>query len=311
MDNLNDVVIFATVVQRNGFSAAARALGLSTSYVSKRVRHLESTLETQLLKRSTHFLSLTESGEIFYRRCAEALSLLDDARNEALERAAHLRGSLRVFAALGFGEYVLWRLVSEFTKANPQLDIQLEIGNRSTNVLETGVDIAIRSADLPDTSLERRDLGVLRYYLCAAPSYLDAAGVPKAPRDLVRFNCLIHTSHHPAERWRFDDGDGVYTVNVTGNLRSNSGVVIHGACEDGLGIARLPHYVARNSIAAGRLRELFPGHLRFERALKAFYPRTPHVPGKVTAFLDFITERLAPDLPMEKPAQARRPAVRA
>lgn len=297
MDNLNDIVIFTTVVEKKGFSAAARSLGLSASYVSKRVRQLEEALDSQLLKRSTHFLSLTESGEAYYRTCAQALRLLEEARNRALEHAEHLRGSLRVFAALGFGEYVLWRLVSEFTKHFPEINIEVEIGNRSTNVLETGVDIAIRSADLPDSSLERRELGMLRYYVCAAPSYLDRAGIPATPRELARFNCLIHTAHNPAERWRFEENGKDYVVSVNGSLRSNSGVVVHGACEDGIGIARLPHYVARQSIAAGRLVELFPGRLRFERALKAFYPRTAHVPGKITAFLDFIEARLANELP--------------
>jgi DNA-binding transcriptional LysR family regulator len=298
MDNLNDIVIFTTVVEKKGFSAAGRALGVSASYVSKRVRHLEESLDSQLLKRSTHFLSLTESGEIYYRNCAKALEILDEARNQALEHAKHLRGSLRVFAALGFGEYVLWRLVSEFTQLFPDMNIEVEIGNRSTNVLETGVDIAIRSADLPDSSLERRELGMLRYYVCAAPAYLERAGTPAAPRDLSSFNCLIHTAHNPADRWRFQEKGKEFVVAVKGNLRSNSGVVVHGACEDGIGIARLPHYVARQSIAAGRLVELFPGSLRFERALKAFYPRTDHVPGKITAFLDFITQRLTEELPV-------------
>lgn len=306
MDNLNDIVIFTTVVEKKGFSAAARALGLSVSYVSKRVRHLEETLDSQLLKRSTHFLSLTESGGIYYRTCVEALNLLEEARNRALEHAEHLRGTLRVFAALGFGEYVLWRLVSEFTRLFPEINIEVEIGNRSTNVLETGVDIAIRSADLPDSSLERRELGVLRYYVCAAPAYLEKSGTPAHPRDLPRFNCLIHTAHNPAERWRFHEDGKDYIVSVSGNLRSNSGVVVHGACEDGIGIARLPHYVARQSISAGRLMELFPGSLRFERALKAFYPRTAHVPGKITAFLDFIEARLVDELPPIPAVKPRR-----
>lgn len=295
MKNLNDITIFVRVVDKKSFSVAARELGLSTSFISKRVRALEEELKTQLLKRSTHFLSLTEAGTIFYQRCTSALDLLDGA-SEALDQAGELRGSLRVFAALGFGEHVLWKIVSEFSEQFPDVSIRLEIGDRATNVLEKGVDIAIRSANLPDTSLEYRELGTLRYHICAAPSYLQRMGAPKSPEDLRRFNCLIHTAHKPPDRWRFARADGTVSVRVSGTFHSNSGVAIHGACESGLGIARLPEYVVRDSVKAGRLKVLFPGKLRFERNIKAFYSRTPHLPLKVTKLLDFMEKKLALEL---------------
>lgn len=303
MRNLNDIAIFVRVVEKKSFSAAAKELGLSASFVSKRVRCLEEELKTLLLKRSTHFLSLTEGGEAFYTRCAEALELLGGATTEAIDRTDEMRGTLRLFAALGFGEYVLWQIASDFAQQYPDISVQLEIGNRSTNILEIGVDIAIRSADLPDTSLAHRDLGSLRYHICAAPSYLARHGQPETPSDLPRFNCLIHTAHMPADRWKFIGPAGEYTVRVTGNVRSNSGVAIHGACERGVGIARLPGYIADEAVTAGRLQILFPGLLQFERQLKAFYPRTRHIPAKVMKFLDLLEERV--------PAELSRPAPRA
>jgi DNA-binding transcriptional LysR family regulator len=295
MKNLNDIAIFVRVVDKKSFSTAARELGLSTSLVSKRVRALEEELKTQLLKRSTHFLSLTEAGAALYERGAAALEMLDCAGDE-IDQSGGLRGTVRIFAALGFGEHVLWKIASEFSVQYPEVSVHLEIGNRSTNVLETGVDVAIRSANLPDTSLEYRELGVLRYHICAAQDYLDREGTPKAPEDLRRFNCLIHTAHKPADRWRFAGTQGTTTVRVGGNFHSNSGVAIHGACEDGLGIARLPEYVVRDAVKAGRLQTLFPGKLRFERGLKAFYSRTRHLPRKVSALLDFLESRLAGEL---------------
>ena len=301
MRNLNDIAIFVRVVEKKSFSAAAKELGLSASFVSKRVRSLEEELKTLLLKRSTHFLSLTEGGEAFYTRCAEALNLLDGAQSEAIDRTDEMRGNLRLFAALGFGEYVLWKIAAAFSEQFPEIGIDLEIGNRSTNILEIGVDIAIRSADLPDSSLAHRDLGKLRYYICAAPSYLAKAGRPETPRDLPRFNCLIHTAHMPADRWRFVDRDGEYTMRVAGNVHSNSGVAIHGACERGVGIARLPSYIVDQAVADGRLEILFPGQLQFERQLKAFYPRTRHIPSKVLKFLDFLQERVPLELAASQP----------
>jgi DNA-binding transcriptional LysR family regulator len=295
MKNLNDIAIFARVVEKKSFSTAARELGLSTSLVSKRIRALEEELKTQLLKRSTHFLSLTEAGATFYERCAAALEMLDGAGDE-IEQTSGLRGTLRIFTALGFGEHVLWKIASEFSAQYPEITVRLEIGDRASNVLEKGVDVAIRSANLPDTSLEYRELGALRYHVCASPAYLDREGVPNTPEDLRRFNCLIHTAHKPADRWRFVGAPGTVTVRVTGNFLSNSGVAIHGACVDGLGIARLPEYVVRDSVKAGHLQVLFPGKLRFERNLKAFYSRTPHLPLKVSKLLDFLESRLAGEL---------------
>lgn len=295
MKNLNDIAIFVRVVDKKSFSIAARELGLSTSFVSKRVRALEEELKSQLLKRSTHFLSLTEAGTIFYQRCTSALDLLEGA-SEELDQSGDVRGTIRVFTALGFGEHVLWQILSAFSKQFPDVSVRLEMGDRASNVLEKGVDVAIRSANLPDTSLEYRELGILRYHVCAAPSYLDSAGTPKSPEDLRNFNCLIHTAHKPPDRWRFARGNGTSTVRVQGSFSSNSGVAIHGACEAGLGIARLPEYVVRSATKAGRLKVLFPGKLRFERHLKAFYSRTPHLPLKVRKFLDFLESELSDEL---------------
>ena len=207
-----------------------------------------------------------------------------------------MHGKLRLFAALGFGEYVLWKIAAAFSERYPDISIELEIGNRATNILEIGVDIAIRSADLPDTSLAHRDLAALPYHICAAPSYLARAGLPQSPKDLDRFSCLIHTAHQPADRWKFAGRDGEYVVRVAGNMRSNSGVAIHGACERGLGIARLPSYIVGEAVAAGRLQLLFPGQLRFERPLKAYYPRTTHIPSKVLKFLDFLQDSVPREL---------------
>jgi DNA-binding transcriptional LysR family regulator len=302
MRNLNDIAIFVRVVEKKSFSAAAKELGLSPSFVSKRVRSLEEELKTLLLKRSTHFLSLTEGGEAFYTRCAEALNLLDGAQSEAIDRTDEMSGNLRLFAALGFGEYVLWKIVTAFSEQHPKIAIELEIGNRATNILEIGVDIAIRSADLPDSSLAHRDLGMLPYHICAAPGYLAKVGRPETPKDLPRFNCLIHTAHLPADRWRFADRGGEdYIVRVTGNVQSNSGIAIHGACERGVGIARLPNYIVNQAVADGRLEILFPGQLQFTRGLKAFYPRTRHVPAKVLRFLDFLQERVPQELTPSPP----------
>jgi DNA-binding transcriptional LysR family regulator len=296
MQNLNDVTIFVRVVEKKSFSAAARDLGLSASFVSKRIRSLEEELKIALLKRSTHFLSLTEAGEAFYTRCAEALDLLGGAQSEALDRTDEMRGTLRVFAALGFGEYVLWKIIAKFVEAFPDISVRLEIGNRSTNILETGADIAIRSADLPDTSLAHRELGMLQYYVCASPIYLQRAGVPQTPMDLRHFNCLISTAHYPQERWKFIGPDGEYVVRVSGNMHSNSGVAIHGACERGVGIARLPNYIVKDAEEAGRLEVLFRDELLFKRPIKAFYPRTRHLPAKSVKFLDFLQHEIPAEL---------------
>ncbi|HEY4136535.1 MAG TPA: LysR family transcriptional regulator [Alphaproteobacteria bacterium] len=284
-------MIFVRVADRKSMAQAAKELGLSAPYVSKRIKFLEDELRTQLLIRSTHYLSLTDVGEKYYKRCSDILSQLTVADEEVADLTTGLRGSLRVYCPQGFGEHVLTPIVAEFGQLYPEIMVDLRIADQSTSPMEKGVDLTIRTAELIDSSLVCTEIGTLKYQVCASPEFLKK-GVPKSPEDLADFNCLIHTVQTAAREWPFRDGKKISTIIVDGNLHSSSGVVIYRACKHGAGIARLPEYDATRGVRGGYLKVLFPDQLTFTRTLRAYYPRTPHVPIRLETFTNFLKARM-------------------
>jgi DNA-binding transcriptional LysR family regulator len=292
LEDLNDVAIFVRVAEKSSFTQAARELRLSVPYVSKRIKYLEDTLQAQLFIRSTRHFSLTETGQRYYARCAAILQQLTAVHEEVGELTKGLRGTVRVYSPLGFGELVLPKIIFEFNKIYPDIIVDLRVGEDPASPTEKGVDIAIRTADLADASLLSRELGLLRYRVCASVDFFKGKKLPRRPEELAGYNCLVHPGQPGCDQWTFVDGEEECTLHVTGNLRSNSGVVIYDACEAGVGIARLPEYDARRGLKAGRLVELFPGQLTFARMLRAYYSRSPHTPARIETFLDFLQTRV-------------------
>lgn len=299
MDDLNEVAIFARVVERKSFSAAARELHLSPSVVSKRVTALEDRIGAQLLNRSTRRLSLTEAGAQYYRRCARALTEIAAASGEVAGFSQALAGQLRVHSNLGIGIAGLAEGLIEFSRRYPALSIDLSMGAESINLLERGIDVVIRSADLKETSLDSRVLAPVAYHVCAAPAYLERAGRPRGPEDLPGHNCLIHTGQRNPSEWSFAGPEGAYTVRVSGNFSTNSGATLLHAALDGLGIVLLPDYTVWKALAEGRLVGLFEGQPTSDRCIRAFFPRSRYPQAKVTLFLDFLERFMA-----ERPARS-------
>ena len=292
VDNLDDVIAFARVVERQSFVDAARELRLSSSLISKRVTRLEETLGVQLINRSTRRLSLTDAGAEFYKGCAKAFAELDAARIAATELSEQLTGRLKVHATRGAGQRLLAQGMMEFMSNYPGMELELIIESGPVNLLRDGIDVLIRSAELKDSTLDYRDLGPISYQLCASPQFLNRNGTPATPRDLVNFNCLIHTGRQRPHEWDFTGPDGDYVVRVNGNFYSNDGSAMYRATTMGLGIARLPDYITnrREDFERHRLRVLFPGQLKSTRALRAYFPRSRRMPMKLQIFLDFMQQ---------------------
>jgi DNA-binding transcriptional LysR family regulator len=231
---------------------------------------------------------LTDVGEIYYRECSDLISRLENTHEEILGRTTEPRGKIRVHSAMGFGQYVLPHAISEFSKLYPKIEIELYIGEFAAKPIDKGVDVVVRSADLPDTSLASVKLCTVHYGIYAAPNFFVENAAPKTPRELQNFNCLIHTGQHPPNVWDFCDGDEVYAVEVKGNLQSNSVMVIQTACEDGAGIARLEEYACTAAVKHKKLIPLFQREIIQSRVLRAFYPRTIHTPARVEIFVKFL-----------------------
>jgi DNA-binding transcriptional LysR family regulator len=292
MEDLNEIAIYTRVVERKSFSAAAQELRLSPSGISKRVTALEERLGVRLLNRSTRRLSLTEAGAEFYERCSRALSEITSATNEAAGQADKLSGQIKVYSTLGAGLRTFATGLIEFSQKYPQLSVDLTIGTKPLNLIEHGIDLVIRSAELSDASIDSRVLMPVSYHVVAAPSYLKKHGTPRAPKDLAEHNCLVHTARRLGKDWTFITPEGRTTVHVSGNFSTNSGATLAYACLSGMGITLLPSYSTEEHIAAGRLVPIFPGMLHSDRFIRAFFARTRFPQPKVMLLIDFLADYL-------------------
>lgn len=296
--HLDDMVVFAEVVEQNSITAAAKALRMSPSAVSRRLARLEEDLGIRLINRSTHHMSLTEGGSILYRHCSRGLSEFEKGISSAEELNRDASGLLRIHAALGVGQCIVVPTILEFAKAYPSIRIELEVSEGPVNLLEEDLDVSIGGKAFADegmgdlVSVSSVELFSAPYMICASEEYLKGGPPLKAPEDLANHNCLLHTAQLMAGEWWFTEDAGDKKVKVSGNLVTNNGTAIYQATIGGLGVARLPSYRVQDDIACGRLKLLFAKNTKSDRAIKAYYPRTPHLPAKLRVFLEFVTNRL-------------------
>ena len=297
MENLEDIVVFARVVEKGSFTAAGKELRKSTSAVSKHVSRLEDSLSLKLLHRSTHHLVLTESGAIFYEHCTRIIAELEQARADAAGLSGEVKGLLRVHSSPGVGQSLVAPAIADFVETYETASVELTISEITANVMRRGVDIMVCSRYFGQdstfhSSLIGRDLGPTPYVVCAAPAYFARAGIPASPRELQSHNCLMHiTQKRKPNEWQFAGKEGDFTVRVAGTFRSNLENAVLMAALRALGIARLPGYTAGPELAAGHLQAIFPGEVRSDRMIKAFYPRSKYVPRKTRAFIECLEKR--------------------
>jgi DNA-binding transcriptional LysR family regulator len=297
--NLDDLVVFAQVVERRSITAAAKALRMSPSAVSRRLARLEESLHLRLINRSTHHMSLTEGGRVFYRHCARGLAEFDLGMSVAEDLNEETSGLLRIHASLGVGQCIVAPAIIDFAKAYPNIRIELNVSDTRVNLLEQNLDVSIRGKAFTDeglsnvVSIDSVQLFSAPYVICAAPEYLAANQPLDKPSDLVAHNCLIHTTQITADEWWFTEDDRDVKVRVHGSLITNNGTAVYQGVLRGLGIGRLPHYRVSEDIAAGRLKPLFIDSTKSDRSIKAYYSRMRRLPAKLRLFLTFLSKRLA------------------
>jgi DNA-binding transcriptional LysR family regulator len=288
MDRLAELDIFARVVTCGSMSAAARELSVSPPVISKRIRSLEERLGTRLLQRTTRQLALTESGKGFYERVVAILASVDEAEAWVSRRAAAARGVLRVSAPTSFGRLHVAPHLVDFLKEYPDITMDLSLSDSFVDIVAEGFDLAIRIADLADSSLVAKRLAPNHRVLCATPAYLAALGEPQAIADLQRHRLLVHN----ADQWRLEGPSGPATVKVESAVRTNSSEVIREAVLAGIGIALRSTWDVGPEIESGRLRIVMPGWRASSRvAVHAVYPSRRHLAHKVRVFMDFLGER--------------------
>lgn len=298
MSRIGDAEVFVEVVDKGGFTAAARALGLSQPAVSRRITALEARLGVRLLARSTRALRTTDAGRLFYERCRLALIELVEAESEATAHGTDLRGSLRLTAPPAFARAVLLPHLAAFSVAHPGLVIDLRTGERYVDLSHESYDLAIRIGDPGQSSgLIRTRLTEFHSIACAAPSYLEANGTPRSPSALEQHACLVQAAQAPRDVWTFTprrrtDRPEVLRAKVTGSFRSNDVESLAIAARGGLGITLLPDYLIAADLEQGTLRRILPGYDTREVEVWAVYAERRHLPRRVRVLLDFLIPRL-------------------
>jgi DNA-binding transcriptional LysR family regulator len=245
--------VFATVASTGGFAAAARRLGTSPPAVTRTIAALEKRLGTRLLHRTTRVVRLTDAGERFLADCRRLLAEIDDAEAAAAGVHAELRGALAVTAPAMFGRLHVAPVVLEFLRRHPLVEIRTLFVDRIVNLLDEGLDVAVRIAPLPDSSLTATRVGSVRRMVCAAPSYLAAHGTPVEPAELTKHDVVSLTGLTPSPGWTFAAGDGRVTVPVTPRLSTNLPDVALDAARAGHGLTMLLSYQVAADLEAGRL----------------------------------------------------------
>ncbi|MBB4015184.1 DNA-binding transcriptional LysR family regulator [Chelatococcus caeni] len=291
MDHLGDLDVFARVVAAKGMSAAGRELGLSPAVISKRIRRLEERLGVRLLQRTTRQIALTDIGQGFYERVVAILAAVEEAEGWATSGAETARGVLRVSAPTSFGRMHIAPHVKRFLDEHPGVTVDLELSDAFVDVVAEGFDVAVRIADLADSSLVARRLAPNHRLLCATPGYLAAHGRPQGVEDLARHTLLAHNTDH----WRLEGPQGLVSIKVTGPLRTNSSEVVREAVLAGIGIALRSTWDIGPELEDGRLEAVLPGWRGVSRVgIYAVYPSRRHLQPKVRAFIDFLAALYGP-----------------
>lgn len=279
---------FVQVFDAGGFSAAARTHGRSKALLSKYVADLEDYLRVRLMNRTTRKLSLTEAGEIYYREASALLSQLDDLDATISDQTAEARGLVRISAPRNFGEMTLAPAIFAFMRDNPEVTLDLRLEDRYVDLVDEGIDLALRISTFQDTSLIARKIADMRLVVVAAPSLIERYGVPARPEALRGLPCIVDTNLQGQANWRFTDAGKVLSVHVQGRVRVNSPLAARDAALLGLGFAALPSYLAERPVAEGRLVSVLAGHVPSGQTLQAVYPHRRHLSGKVRALIDFL-----------------------
>lgn len=285
--------VFVRVVETGSFSKAAAELGITQPTVTKAVAEAERRLGARLLHRSTRGVTATEVGALYYERCKLVARQFDEAENVARQGQQEIAGTLRISTSVAFGRRVMAPLTLDYMREHPLLQIDLGFDDRYVNLVEQGVDVAIRMGRLADSTLGASYIGMNPWVLVAAPAYLAAHGEPRTPVDVAAHACLVYSSVQGDARWHFRSAQGEeHAVPVRGPLRSNNLSTVLSACEAGFGLAMLPHYVAHEALVQQRVQPLLQAYALPSQEVHAVYPSPKLVPQKVTGFIAWLQRRL-------------------
>jgi len=290
--DFRDLSLFAAAAALGNLSAAGRRLGMSAATASRRLAAFEATIGARLLYRTTRSVALTADGEVFLRHVQRILKEMESAQNSLAAHRGAPRGTLRVTAPISFGQAHIAPALADFLALYPDVNIDLILSERLLDLVDEGIDVAVRIAALADSRMKSRRLAGVQRVVCASPLYLERHGTPLQPQDLKEHNCIVSSGR---ETWSFVHGGVREDVTVRGNVRSNDGVVVRDLALAGLGIVLRALWDVGPYLAGG---DLVPLLREYETATSvdmwAVYPGGGRPSPKVRAFIDFLAQRFGP-----------------
>jgi DNA-binding transcriptional LysR family regulator len=290
---ISDFDIFARVARTGNMSAAGRDMGLSPAVVSKRISMLEDRLGARLFQRTTRQLTLTETGEGYFKRVIDILSLVEEAEDFVSRRNTNPRGQLKITAPTSFCRLHVAPQLPKFLERYPEISLDIHLTDNFVDIIREGFDLAIRIGELQDSSLVARKLSPDNRLIVGAPSYLERVGVPKSLADLDSHNCL---SAGAQDVWRLEGAEGQRSLRVKGNIRSNSAEAIHAALVSGLGLGLRGTWEVGPELRSGKLKVVLPQYRGSSNmAIYAVYPSRDFMPAKVNVFIEMLAEKFGLD----------------
>lgn len=296
MSQFKQISTFVHVVQRGNLTAAARHEGIAPAVVSRRLDALEARLGVKLLQRTTRRVTLTPEGSAFVEDCQRILRELEDAESAVAARGTEASGHLRVSAPAGFGRKFVAPLLAEFAHLHPKVTVALDLSDRICDLVSEGFDCAIRFGDEADSALVRIALGESRRMVVGAPTYLQRAGTPSHPRDLVDHACLTlgdAAAASPTRSWQFNDDGQTQGVRLGGPLSCNDGAVLHEWALAGLGLAWRSFWEVGEDLAAGRLVSVLDRYAAPRTRVYCVFPARKHLPLRVRLLVDHLKASFA------------------
>lgn len=295
MDRLLAMKVFTRVVETNGFTRAAESLQLPKATVTTLIQGLETRLGVKLLNRTTRHVSVTSDGAAYYERCVQLLSEIEEAEQSVGKNRRQPTGRLRVEVSASLGRLVIAPALSQFFARYPDIRIELGCTDRVVDLVEEGVDCAVRAGELTHPNLVARRISEFHLVTCATPDYLSRYGMPHEPRDLEQHQCIRYFSGSPGKAYEFGFSNAreSLSIPVESPVVSNDGDTYMAIGLSGLGIVQVPHFMAREAIASGQLVVLLPGWRSETIPIHAVYPQNRHLSAKVRVFVDWVTELFA------------------
>lgn len=293
--DLNGFTVFAKVAELGGFTAAADALGLSKSMVSRQVSALEDQLGVRLLNRTTRRINLTEAGTVVFERAQRIVAEAQEAAEEATCVEGAVRGQLRINAPMSFGISQLGPVMPEFMERYPEINVDLVLNDRRVDLIEEGFDVSLRISALTDSSLIARQLAPVERYIVGAPAYFEKHGVPKRPSDLATHDFMLYTLLARPNQLEMTNAKGENEqVELKGRFLCNNADAMVGMMLKGMGLVFSPDVLCHEHLKSGKLVRVLEDWSVPPLTLHAIYPHTRHLAAKVRAFVDFSVEKFGP-----------------